>query len=77
MEASHTASDSQKAETGEHICQFDVGRAREAAKKLLAALRGNLGMWAAYAGLESQATQYKVGFRSRNSAVACTAYAYT
>ena len=42
----------------------DVDRAREAAKKLLAAQRGNLGMWAAYAGLESQARQYKVGAAS-------------
>ena len=58
VEAGHAASGFHAAETGS---QTGVDRAREAAKKLLAAQRGNLGMWAAYAGLESQARQYKVG----------------
>lgn len=58
VEASHTALKCQQAQAGVH--GIDVDRAREAAKKLLAVQRGNLGMWAAYAGLESQARQYKV-----------------
>ena len=59
VEASHTALDSHQAQAG--VPGINVDRAREAAKKLLAVQRGNLGMWAAYAGLESQARQYKVG----------------
>lgn len=58
VEASHTALDSHQAQNA--VRDIDVDRAREAAKKLLAAQRGNLGMWAAYAGLEVQARQYKV-----------------
>ena len=73
VEASHTASKSQKAGAETRVGQLDVDKAREAAKKLLAAQRGNLGMWAAYAGLESQARQHKVGFHSRNSAPGCMA----
>ena len=37
-----------------------VEAARQAAKKLLTDQRQNLGMWAAYALLESQAGQHKV-----------------
>lgn len=58
VEAGHAASGFHAAETGS---QTGVDRAREAARKLLAGQRGNLGLWAAYAGLESQARQYKVG----------------
>lgn len=65
VEASHTASEPQKAGAETRVGQLDVDKARKAAKKLLAAQRGNLGMWAAYAGLESQARQYKVGAASR------------
>ena len=76
VEASHAVSSPQKAGTGLRVDKLDVDRAREAAKKLLAVQRGNLGIWAAYADLESQARQYKVGSHSRNSTPACTAYAH-
>lgn len=76
VEASRTASAPLQAETGLRVDEIDVDRAREAAKKLLAVQRGNLGMWGAYAGLESQARQYKVGSHSHNSAPTCTACAY-
>ena len=62
VEARYTALDSHQAQAGVH--GIDVDRAREAAKKLLTVQRGNLGMWAAYAGLEAQAGQYKVGANS-------------
>ena len=77
VEASHTASESQKAGTETRVGQLDVDKARKAAKKLLAAHCGNLGMWAAYAGLEFQARQFKVGFSSCNSAPVLAAGAYT
>ena len=51
--------DSTKAESADG--QLELGRAREAAKKLLAEHRQNLGMWAAYAGLECKAKLFKVG----------------
>ncbi len=65
VEASHVAPDADKApaqQAGDESAsgQLNVVRARDAAKKLLAEQRGNLGMWAAYAGLESRAGQYKV-----------------
>ena len=66
VEASHVTPDADTApaqQAGDESTsgQMNVSRAREAAKKLLVEQRGNLGMWAAYAGLESRAGQYKVG----------------
>ena len=60
VEASHAASDSQPSKTEVPAGRLDVDKARAAAKKLLALQRENLGMWGAYASLESQAGQYKV-----------------
>ena len=72
VEASHVTPDAASAETDQQpgddsaSGQLNVNRAREAAKKLLTKQRGNLGMWAAYAGLESQAGQYKVTAPSKH-----------
>ena len=52
----------QQGQDESRLSQLNVHRAREAAKQLLAEQRGNLGMWAAYAGLESKAGQYKVSW---------------
>ncbi len=76
VEASHVAPDADKApaqQAGDESTsgQLNVSRAREAAKKLLAEQRGNLGMWAAYASLESRAGQYKV---SKKEKTKCTIY---
>lgn len=72
VEASHVTPDAEKApaqQAGDESAsgQLNVNRAREAAKKLLAEQRGNLGMWAAYAGLESRAGQYKVRKKSKKA----------
>ena len=72
VEASHVTPDADKApaqQAGDECTsgQLDVSRAREAAKKLLTEQRDNLGMWAAYASLESKAGQYKVRKRKAKS----------
>ncbi|DBB01993.1 TPA: hypothetical protein ACH3X1_000578 [Trebouxia sp. C0004] len=74
VEASHLTPDAAKAPAqqagGESASgQLNVSRAREAAKKLLAEQRGNLGMWAAYAGLESRAGQYKAARKVYDTAL--------
>lgn len=61
VEATHAASDCHPADIEALAGRLDLDRARAAAKKLLAQQRTNLGMWGAYASLESQAGQYKVG----------------
>lgn len=60
VEATHAASDSLPPDIEALAGRLDLDRARAAAKKLLAQQRTNLGMWGAYASLESQAGQYKV-----------------
>ena len=66
VEASHVTADDDSAQTAQHggnessSGQPDVDKARKAARQLLAEQRDNLGMWAAYAGLESKAGQHKV-----------------
>ncbi|DBA66769.1 TPA: hypothetical protein ACH3X2_001915 [Trebouxia sp. C0005] len=74
VEASHVTPDAdtapaQQAGDGESFGQMNVNRAREAAKKLLAEQRGNLGMWAAYASLESRAGQYKAARKVYDTAL--------
>ena len=69
VEANHVTPDADKApaqQAGDESTsgQLNVNRAREAAKKLLTEQRGNLGMWAAYASLQSRAGQYKVGTKT-------------
>ncbi len=67
-----SADPNQQAQDESAPCQLDVKRAREAAKQLLTEQRGNLGMWAAYAGLESKAGQYKVDLLLRQMSSSIT-----
>lgn len=62
VEAGRSASEPHETEPQTLAGQLDFDRARAAAKKLLGMQRTNLGMWGAYASLESQAGQYKVGY---------------
>ncbi|DBB14987.1 hypothetical protein WJX82_009217 [Trebouxia sp. C0006] len=74
VEANHVTPDADKApaqQAGDESTsgQLSVNRAREAAKKLLTEQRGNLGMWAAYASLESRAGQYKAARKVYDTAL--------